>query len=96
MSKTKANKNPVEETPVFKEAVPVEEVVYVGRIRNCDRLNVRANPALDAKVLCTIDKNAEVLINKSASTRDFYSVKLASGVSGFCMKKYLFVKKQEV
>lgn len=111
MSKSKENKvvEPVVET--FEEATPIEETkveetvlsehtekvtVYIGKIRDCDKLNVREKPNADAKVLCKLDKDSEVQIEKAESTKDFYKVYTSSGVSGYCMKKYMSVKKQEV
>lgn len=94
MSKAKEN-NPVVET--FEEATPVEEkvIIYIGVVKGCDKLNVRAEADLNAKVLCRIDVNAEVQVDKSASVKDFYKICTASGISGYCMKKYIAVKKQE-
>ena len=92
MSNPKKNK-PVVET--FEEATPVEETVkiYIGKVKDCDKLNVRVEPTADAKILCRLDKDSEVQIDKSASTRDFYKITTASGVNGYCMKKYISVKK---
>ena len=95
MSKTKTNKEmPVEETV----ETPVEEkvTVYIGKIRDCDKLNVREEPAIDTKILCKLDKNSEVQVDKAASTKEFYKIHTVAGISGYCMKKYMSIKKQEV
>lgn len=95
MSEVKENVAAIE---TFEEATPVEEkkIVYIGKIRDCDKLNVREKPSVDAKVLCKLDKNSEVLIDKTNSTKEFYNVVTSSGVEGYCMKKYMSIKKQEV
>lgn len=86
-----------DEIPTVEEA-PVEEkkVVYIGKIRDCDKLNVRETPTLNAKILCKLDKDSTVIVVKSESTKEYYKVYLESGVQGYCMKKYMSVKKQEV
>jgi hypothetical protein len=38
-----------------------------------------------------IEQGAEVAINKEESTAEFYKVCTASGVEGFCMKKFITV-----
>lgn len=100
MSKNKERKTTVENieetTPVEVTVdAPVEENVsaYTGTIRCCDKLNVREEPTINAKVLCKLDKNSEVTVVKSESTKEFYKVYTSTGVSGYCMKKYLSVKK---
>lgn len=82
----------------FEEATPVEEkkVVYIGKLRDCGKLNVREKPSIDAKILCRLDKTSEVQIEKAESTKEFYKVYTTSGVEGYCMKKYVSIKKQEV
>lgn len=111
MSKNKGNKvivEPTEEVTIVEETVvaPVEETivapveekvpVYIGKIKDCDKLNVREEPNVDAKILCKLDKLSEVQIDKSKSTKDFYKILTSSGVNGYCMKKYMSIKKQEV
>ena len=98
MSKSKENKTVVEPTvESMPEIAPVEEkvAVYIGKIRDCDKLNVREEPNLEAKVLCRLDKNSEVEIDKTNSTKDFYKICTSSGISGYCMKKHLSIKKRE-
>lgn len=89
----------------FEEAIPVEvpeepkvetKKVFIGKIRDCDKLNVRVEPNVKSKVLCKLDSDSEVLVEKSKSTEEFYKITTSSGVDGYCMKKYLSVKKQEV
>ncbi len=64
----------------------------VGIVVDCNNLRVREQPDGDADVLGTIPANSEVLIDESDSTSDFYKVCAASGLEGFCMKKYIAVQ----
>lgn len=98
MSKSKENKTIVEPAvEPLNETTVVEEkaAVYIGKIRDCDKLNVREEPNLDAKVLCRLDKDSEVEIDKSNSTKEFYKIYTSSGISGYCMKKHMSIKKRE-
>ncbi len=75
------------------EHKPEVEVVK-GIVTNCERLNVRTNPNLNAAVDVVIDKGTEVEIIDSNG--DFYYVRKGStteGFDGWCMKKYISVQK---
>lgn len=101
MSKNKEKKLVVEtssenSTEVKTEPIVEEKVaVYIGKIRDCDKLNVREESNINSKVLCKLDKTSEVEIDKTKSTREFYKISTSSGVSGYCMKKYMSIKKRE-
>lgn len=101
MSKNKEKKLVVETpsenlTEVKTEPIVEEKVaVYIGEIRDCDKLNVREEPNINSKVLCKLDKTSEVEIDKTKSTKEFYKISTSSGVSGYCMKKYMSIKKRE-
>lgn len=82
---------------VKKDAEPVAEDNLVsenktGIVTNCVRLNVRKEPKTDAAIICEIDNKTEVVIDENASTREFYKVYMASGIEGFCMKKYITIQ----
>lgn len=75
------------------ETKPKVEVLK-GVVANCERLNVRTNPSLNAAVESVIDKGTEVEITDSYG--DFYFVrtdKTTEGINGWCMKKYISVQK---
>lgn len=78
-----------EETPapIIEPAVP-----KIGRVYNCEKLNVRQEPKATAPVVCELFRNAEVEIHEFGSTDDFYMVYTASGITGFCMKTYILEK----
>lgn len=97
MSKNKENKVVEPATEVVNDTPVVEKevAVYIGKIRDCDKLNVREEPTVESKVLCKLDKLSEVQIDKSNSTRDFYRIITSTGINGYCMKKYMSIKKKE-
>lgn len=64
----------------------------VGIVIDCKNLNVRNQPDGEADVLGTISADSEVLIDEGDSTSEFYKVCTASGLEGFCMKKYIAVQ----
>lgn len=91
----------VEPTVEVEEPVdlPVEEVVepepakpVYGFVDKCEKLNVRKNPSKLSDVLCTVSAKSEVLINTDNSTNDWYNVRTAAGVEGFCMKNFITLK----
>ena len=63
----------------------------IGRVVRCAKLNVRKDQDADAEILGTIPAGAEVMIDESESTDDFYNVCAASGFEGFCMKQFVEV-----
>ena len=63
----------------------------IGRVVRCAKLNVRKDPDADAEILGTIPAGAEVMIDESESTDEFYNVCAASGFEGFCMKQFVEV-----
>ena len=80
---------PVQKTEeVAKPKKPVRGVV-VG----CFNLNVRTGPRKDFDVICEIPSDSEVEIDESESFEDFYKICTASGVEGFCMKKFIEVRE---
>lgn len=84
----------IEETIVnVEEALPVDvetPEVLVGFVSGCNKLNVRSNPWIDAKVLTVINENDEVsVIRHETEPEDFYQVRTKNDVEGYCMKKYI-------
>lgn len=65
----------------------------VGHVVGCAKLNVRKDPDSAAEILGTIPSGAEVVIDESKSTDEFYNVCAASGFKGFCMKQFVEVKE---
>jgi hypothetical protein len=84
------------DTPSFNVNVPAEDIPkeakpMFGIVTDCIRLNVRVAPYSNAEVATTIDASTDVFIDESESTEDFYKVCTASGIEGFCMRKFITV-----
>ncbi len=69
-----------------------ENTVVVGFVSGWGKLNVREKPSVKSKVVCVIDVETEVIIDEQESTGEFYKVCTATGVEGFCMKKFIAVE----
>lgn len=80
----------IEETvePVVEE--PVTKIL--GTVSDCSRLRVRkaANPS--APVICELDVDTKVMIDKAGSTNDFYKICTEAGIEGFCMRKFITIE----
>lgn len=79
----------VEEIEEIKEvSAPV-----IGVVAGCKKLNVRCEGKAGADVVCEIAEATEVVIDEKESTEDFYKICTEAGAEGFCMKKYITLKK---
>lgn len=80
--------------PIVEEEIEEVEAVPMvfGKVVDCGKLNVRKEPNVKAKVLCVIDRDAEVEIDESESTEYFYKIYLATGAEGFVMKQFIEVE----
>ena len=89
------NLNPVlpeePESPVLPEE-PESPELLLGIVKGCTKLNVRAEPNGDADVLTTLSVSSEVMIDETESTEDFYKVCTASGMEGYCMKRFITIQ----
>lgn len=72
----------LDETPV----APLDGVVTAAK------LNVRKLPSANAAVVTILNQDAKVQIDTEASTADWYKVYTATGIDGYCMKKFITVK----
>ena len=77
---------------LYSEAHPIEETAS-GVVTDCLKLNVRKKPSADAEVLVTIDALSKVMVDMAESTNDFFKVVTETGIEGFCMRKYIALKK---
>lgn len=59
---------------------------------DCLRLHVYSEPSTDSDVVCKIRYLTEVMVDKEASTEDFYKIYTAIGAEGFCQKDLLTIK----
>lgn len=63
----------------------------MGFVVDCKNLNVREQPNSSAAVLGVIPVETELMVDESESTGEFYKILTASGLEGFCMKKYIMI-----
>ena len=75
--------------PAIEPAIETAPAPKIGRVFGCTSLNVRKAPKTNAVVICTINCHAEVEIDELESTDDFYKICTASGIEGYCMKKFI-------
>ena len=68
------------------------EEVKIGVVANCNKLNVREKPTVEAPVVCEVVCQTELMIDENESTEEFYKVFTMSGLEGFCMKKFITVQ----
>lgn len=80
----------VEEVTAVPEAKETKEIF--GIVQNCTKLNVRKLPDKTAVPMCVVTVGTELQIDINKSTVEWYSVRTASGVEGYCMKKFIAVK----
>lgn len=71
----------------------IEPTKTIGYVSGCSKLNVRSEPNINASVKCVIKALDEVEIEDMKSTNKFYKVCTESGVCGYCMKKYITVRR---
>lgn len=91
MTAPEVKMEPVVETKPEPAVEAPKPKVTTGAVTGCMKLNVRANPKSDADVLCVIDVDSKIELDMSKSTKEWYRVRTANGVDGYCMKK--FIKK---
>lgn len=63
--------------------------VVEGVVANCAKLNVRAEPSMDAEVVCVLDAMSEIKINVAESTNEWFKICTAIGAEGYCMRKFV-------
>lgn len=79
------------DAPIAKDEPVVSEAT--GVVTDCLKLNVRKAPNADAEIVSVIPALTEVTINPEESTNEFYKICTADGICGFCMKKYIAVRR---
>ena len=70
------------------ETKPLPETVE-GVVSGCAKLNVRSDASLFADVVCTLDVMSEIMIDVNKSTKDWLYICTATGIEGYCMKKFV-------
>lgn len=64
----------------------------IGIVANCEKLNIRLRPNVEAIAICMVHAGDELMIDLANSTDDWFSVCTSIGVEGFCRKEYLEIK----
>ena len=88
---TPVNETPTE-TPI--ETDPVEqpaEPKTVEGVVDCEKLNVRSDATVDSEPVGIINKGTKVFIYEDESIDEFYKVCTATGLEGYCMKKFISI-----
>lgn len=85
--------NPQNRTPRVEAKAPASEKPFIGVVTDCLRLNVRKEPDADAEVVAIIDALSQVTVDLENSTELFCKVRTAAGIEGFCMKKYIQLRR---
>lgn len=81
----------VETAPEASVVTPEPEVAepIMGVVSGCEKLNVRENPSLKAKVVCIINEDDVVEIVNGEMTNGWYSVVTEAGAEGYCMAQFI-------
>lgn len=71
------------------------KTVVIGAVIGCNKLNLRKTPdaSIGSNIKCTIAVGTEVVIKEDESTDEFYKICLSSGDEGYCMRKYITIRK---
>jgi SH3-like domain-containing protein len=70
------------ETVTLPESVP-------GIVVDCAKLNIRVAPQATADIVCVINAASEIEINIAESTDEWFHICTATGVEGYCMRKFV-------
>ena len=60
-----------------------------GMVVGCAKLNVRAEASLFADVIYTLNAQSEIEIDIEKSNKDWFYICTATGIEGYCMRKYV-------
>lgn len=60
-----------------------------GVVVDCVKLNVRTEPDINADVVSVLDVMSELKIDVSKSNDEWFKVSTATGVEGYCMRKFV-------
>ena len=85
------------ETVTLPETAPIVETVNTvtlpktvkGAVANCAKLNIREEPRANAAVLTILNVATEIEINPEESDHEWLSICTATGVKGYCMRKFV-------
>lgn len=85
--------NEFEPTEIEETELEIDAPVHrVGVVTNCQRLNCRRRPEIDAPVDFVLERLTEVQVDEKASTDKFYKIYTSAGFVGYCMKQYISIR----
>lgn len=70
------------------DTVPLHKNVN-GVVVNCSKLNIREEPNVESDVVCVLDVKSEIVIDVTKSDNEWFKVHTATGVEGYCMRKFV-------
>lgn len=81
----------ISDTGLVNETVETKTLneTVTGMVVGCAKLNVRSDASLFADVVCTLDVMSEMMIDVNKSTKDWFFVCTATGIEGYCLRKYV-------
>lgn len=68
------------------------EIPVYGIVADCKNLYIRKQPNAKAEPIQTIEVGTTIQIDKTRSTSDFYKIYTASGIEGYCMRKFIKIQ----
>ena len=83
---------PIDETPIETEPIEPTKPEPIEGTVNCEKLNVRSDATIDSEPVGVINRDSKVFIYEDESTDEFYKVCTATGLEGYCMKKFVSVQ----
>lgn len=83
----KREKEVINEEPILE--INAKPEPKIGSVVDCKMLNVRKEPNIESEVLCKISWYTELMVYEEESTDEFYKICTASGIEGYCMKKFI-------
>lgn len=83
---------PIDETPIETEPVESAKPEPIEGTVGCEKLNVRSDATIDSEPVGIINRDSKVFIYEDESTEEFYKVCTATGLEGYCMKKFISVQ----
>ena len=51
--------------------------------------DIKMIPETSSDILCWLKAGSEVIVDPADSTKDYYKVYMASGIEGYCSKRYI-------
>ena len=88
MSKKHRRKTERNDIDDFEDVDDIEYTNY-GMVVDCSKLNVRKTPDMDGLIVGVVAQFSEVVVDYDESTEEFYKVCLATGLEGYCLKKFI-------